>query len=112
MTGVIHGIVAPCFIFWSSTEARNPAINQLLLLKYRMSCTFTMFSRFANAEEICMTKSRNSVVANLNVDVVLASEEGKMPSNEALEVAKDSGAPNDSDSSKIPDASSEIGNLK
>ena len=62
-----------------------------------------------------MTKSRNSVVDNLNIQVVLASEEGKMPSNEVLEVPKDSGAPNYSDSSKIPDdclhKTSEVGNL-
>lgn len=111
MLGVIHGIVTPCFIFWSSTEARHAAINQLLLLKYQMSCTFTIFSRFSHVvEEISMTKSRNSVIGDLKVEVVARSTEGKIHSNEVSE------APENSESPKIPDVclnrkNSEIGNL-
>ena len=79
MTGVMHGIVAPCFIFWSSTEARHPAINQLGLLKYRMSFAFTIFSKFLHdGEEISMTKSRISETGDLNVEVVRRSTEGKL----------------------------------
>ena len=112
MTGVIHGIVAPCFIFWSSTEARNPAINQLLLLKYRMSCACSIFS---NVEEISMgmATSGNNEIGNLSVEVV--APERKIYSIEAPEVPVNSGAPEYSDSSKIPDAclnrNSEIGDL-
>ena len=57
-----------------------------------------------------MTKSRNSVIGDLNVEVVARSTEGKIHSNEVSE------APENSESPKIPDVcsnrkNSEIGNL-
>lgn len=37
---VVHAVITPCVIFWASTEARNPAINQFYMIVNKVTNTW------------------------------------------------------------------------